>query len=101
MSLVRDPRWRVGSATAEQLSRLKVLARVLSEPRYRLRDADGSFVHACDFGARTKERAYAWIGFKKNLDAVRSRHPHLARLEVVAVPPERFAIDPVDARHLS
>lgn len=73
----------------QQTPRLALQARALSETRYRLRAPDGSYVHGCDLALTTTVVAWAWIGFQRNLEAVRRLHPELSRFATVAIPPER------------
>lgn len=55
--------------------------------RYRLADVRGKFLHFSGAGF-TDQVAYAWVGFARNLAALRERHPELRILRVVQVPPD-------------
>lgn len=69
------------------------MARAMSEVRYRLQRADGSYLHMTLVGADgelvfTRERAWSWLGYRHQHNAVLRAHPTARRLTPVRVMPE-------------
>lgn len=68
--------WKpTGAPASAGAARGALMSRALSEPRFRLVDAEGGYVHGLDLSRRTRERPWAWLGFADQLATVRRRHP--------------------------